>query len=133
MKKFLPWIFHHTSKAHIYQPKKDQEKIDPVPQVMKINGQQMGIAQCENLRFRVHPYCKHKIGGLLRSSKEDREALKKCKALNDIKTKPVQRKNKTNKNKYKKRKKKRKVRSKNQRSKSKRRRRRRRKLKIVYK
>ena len=100
---------------------------------MKINGQQMGIVGCPNLRFRVHPYCRNKIGGLLRASKEDREALKECKVLNDIKTKPVQRKNKTNKNKYKKRKKKRKVRSKNQRSKSKRRRRRRRKLKIVYK
>ena len=53
---------------------------------MKINGQQMGIVGCPNLRFRVHPYCRKKIGGLLRSSKEDREALKKCKALNNIKT-----------------------------------------------
>ena len=55
-------------------------------QVMKINGHRMGIANCNNLRFRVHPYCRKKIGGLLRSSKEDREALKKCKALNNIKT-----------------------------------------------
>ena len=129
MKKFLPWIHHHTNKAKIYTV----QDLKSVQQVTKINGQQMGIAQCENLRFRVHPYCKHKIGGLLRSSKEDREALKECKVLNNIKANPVQRKNKTNKNKYKKRKKKRKVRSKNQRSKSKRRRRRRRKLKIVYK
>lgn len=82
MKKFLPWIFHHTNREKIYQPKPK----DSVMQVMKINGHRMGIANCNNLRFRVHPYCRKKIGGLLRSSKEDREALKKCKALNNIKT-----------------------------------------------
>ena len=96
----------------------------------------MGIAQCENLRFRVHPYCRNKIGGLLRASKEDREALKKCKALNNIKTKRNKSKKikkRRKKNKWKNKKKRRKSKSKKQRSKfKKRRRKKRKKLKIVH-
>ena len=103
---------------------------------MKINGQQMGIVGCPNLRFRVHPYCRNKIGGLLRSSKEDREALKKCKALNNIKTnrnKSKKIKKRRKKNKWKNKKKRRKSKSKKQRSKfKKRRRKKRKKLKIVH-
>ena len=95
----------------------------------------MGIVGCPNLRFRVHPYCRNKIGGLLRSSKEDREALKKCKALNNIKTnrnKSKKIKKRRKKNKWKNKKKRRKSKSKKQRSKfKKRRRRKRKKLKIV--
>ena len=99
----------------------------------------MGIVGCPNLRFRVHPYCRNKIGGLLRSSKEDREALKKCKALNNIKTnrnksKKIKKRRKKNKWKNKNQKKRRKPKSKKQRSKfKKRRRRKRKKLKIVHK
>ena len=51
---------------------------------LKINGHRIDAKGCSKLRFRVHPYCGHKGGGLLRSSREDREALKECMSINNI-------------------------------------------------
>ena len=39
----------------------------------------MPIALCSDLRFRVHPFCGNRGGGLLREKSEDRDALRKCK------------------------------------------------------
>ena len=47
----------------------------------------MGIASCPNLTFRVHPFCKHRGGGLVQDTREDREALQDCKVKNNIATK----------------------------------------------
>ena len=123
MKKFLPWIHHHTNKAKIYETQDHQSStIQSVQQVTKINGQQMGIAGCDGLRFRVHPYCKRQAGpGLLRSSRKDRKAIKECKVKNKMNTK------KTKKNKSKKMKK-----GKSKKKRSKLKKRKRTKLKIVY-
>ena len=38
----------------------------------------MPIAICPDLRFRVHPFCGHRGGGLIQKTPEDKEALKKC-------------------------------------------------------
>ena len=55
----------------------------------------MGIAICPNLRFRVHPYCQTRGGGLLQLSREDRQALKDCKVKNNLVTKSQQSKPRT--------------------------------------
>ena len=123
VKKFLPWIHHHTNKAKIYKV----QDLQSVQQVTKINGQQMGIAGCDGLRFRVHPYCKRQAGSLLRSSRKDKEALKKCKEENRMNPNPARGKKKTKKNKSKKIKK-----SKSKKKRSKLKKRKRTKLKIVY-
>ena len=124
VKKFLPWIHHHTNKAKIYTV----QDLKSVQQVTKINGQQMGVAGCEGLRFRVHPYCKRQAGpDLLRSSRKDKEALKKCKEENRMNPNPARGKKKTKKNKSKKIKK-----SKSKKKRSKLKKRKRTKLKIVY-
>ena len=118
VKKFLPWIHHHTNKAKIYKV----QELKSVQQVTKINGQQMGVAGCKHLRFRVHPYCKRQAGpGLLRSSRKDRKAIKECKVKNKMNTK------KTKKNKSKKMKK-----GKSKKKRSKLKKRKGTKLKIVY-
>ena len=118
VKKFLPWIHHHTNKAKIYET----QDHNSVQQVTKINGQQMGVAGCKDLRFRVHPYCKRQAGpGLLRSSRKDRKAIKECKVKNKMNTK------KTKKNKSKKMKK-----GKSKKKRSKLKKRKGTKLKIVY-
>ena len=74
---------------------------------LAINGHRMDIKGCSKLRSRVHPYCGHKGGGLLRSSWEDREALRECMSINNVRRRRERRKrrrrilkrNRTNKNK----------------------------------
>ena len=70
----------------------------------KVEGQEMGIAICPNLRFRVHPYCQTRGGGLLQLSREDRQALKDCKVKNNLVTKLQQFKRKAFKGKSKRKK-----------------------------
>ena len=55
----------------------------------------MGIASCPNLTFRVHPFCKHRGGGLVQDTREDREALQDCKVKNNIATKTKSNKSKS--------------------------------------
>ena len=52
------------------------------------HGMGLGHNDCLDLRFRVHPFCRQRGGGLLQKTPEDREALRKCKEANPKKSPP---------------------------------------------